>query len=251
MHPIIIEIGALNIYSYGVMVALGFGLATILILKNSKKFNVEPDKIIDIAILILVSGIIGARLFYVLLNISYYKIHFVEILNLAKGGLVWYGGFISAVAFLLFYLKINKMDFWAVTDLIAPYVFLAQAFGRIGCFLNGCCYGIKINPENPFAVMFPGDYIARHPTQIYDASVLFILFFVLLFWRKRRRFSGEIFLGYGLLYSFERFLMEFLRGDNPRIFFHLTISQVISLAVFVLCAVVFINRYIKYGRRKV
>lgn len=231
MYPILFKLGPFNIYSYGLMVAIGFGLSTIMIYARAPRFGLERDTIIDYFIILLVSGVAGARLLYVLLDIRYYISNPLEIINLSKGGLVWYGGFISAIFVSLWFVRAKSLGFWAVVDFVAPYIALGQAFGRIGCFLNGCCYGIAA-PHN-----FPmGE---RHPTQIYSAVLLFMIFAALILWQDRRRFTGEIFLGYCLLYSCKRFFIEFLRGDNPRIFFGFTMSQAISLAVFLIALYLF------------
>jgi phosphatidylglycerol:prolipoprotein diacylglycerol transferase len=221
MHPVIFKLGPLNVYSYGFMVALGFAAATLCLYMRASKFGIDRNNVVDLMILMLVSGIAGARIFYILQNLSYYRLNPSEMPNLSKGGLVWYGAFISGLGVSAIYIKIKKMDFWASLDLAAPYIALAQALGRIGCFMNGCCYGVAM-----------ADGLV-HPTQLYSAASLVAIFIVLRIWQDHRHFKGEIFLGYCVLYSSKRFFMEFLRGDNPRIFFGFTISQVISCIVFV------------------
>ena len=246
MHPILFKIGPLTIYSYGAMVALGFGLATLLIYARAAKFGLDKDKIIDLVIIILVVGIIGARALYVFLNLPHYMANPMEVPNLSKGGLVWYGGFLSALFAAIWYIRKKRIDFWAVADLMAPYIALAQSFGRIGCFLNGCCYGIEVAPGSPFAVTFPCESISRQPTQIYSSIALFSIFVILMLWQERRHFYGEIFLCYCLLYSFKRFFMEFLRGDNPHLMLGLTLSQYISIAIFLASLLVFLYKVIKW-----
>jgi phosphatidylglycerol---prolipoprotein diacylglyceryl transferase len=222
MHPILLKLGPLNVYSYGVMVALGFALATAFVYMRAPTFGIDRDNVVDLMILMLVSGIVGARLFYILQNIGYYCENPYEIPNLSKGGLVWYGAFITGLGSAAAYIRIKKMDFWESLDLAAPYIALAQAVGRIGCFMNGCCYG---------TAMADG---TLHPTQLYSAASLIFIFVILRIWQDHRHFKSEIFLGYCVLYSSKRFLVEFMRGDNPRIFFGFTISQVISCIVFVI-----------------
>ncbi len=231
MHPILLKIGPITIYSYGVMVALGFTVSVILICKHAAGFNLDKDKMLDLAVIILLAGIIGARILYVALNLKVYMADPIEILKLSRGGLVWYGGFLSALFAAVFYIRKKGMDFWNVVDLIAPYTALAQAFGRIGCFLNGCCYGID-----------------GLPAQIYSSILLFLIFVILRLWQKRRRFAGEIFLGYCLLYCLKRFVIEFIRGDNPRIFLGLTISQIVSFVVFLAAAVLFTQKAIRWKK---
>lgn len=231
MHPIICKIGPLSIYSYGLMIAIGFGLSIIMMYARAPKFGFNRDTISDYLIIVLLSGLAGARLLYILINIKYYVLNPLEMVNLSKGGLVWYGGFIAALLASLCFAKIKRLGFWEMTDFVAPYIAFGQAFGRIGCFLNGCCYGIIAPPGFPLG--------ESHPTQIYSAILLFAIFAILLLWQNRRRFAGEIFLGYCLLYSCKRFFIEFLRGDNPRIFLSLTMSQIISVAVFLTALCIF------------
>jgi phosphatidylglycerol:prolipoprotein diacylglycerol transferase len=216
------------------MVALGSFIAAILIYRRAPHFNLDKDKMLDLVIVMLLSGIIGARSLYVMLNINYYISNPFEVIDLSKGGLVWYGGFLFGLIMVLSYLKLNRMNFWSATDLIAPYIALAQAIGRIGCFLNGCCYGTEVGPGYPIGICFPGSAVYRHPTELYSAAALVVIFFVLRIWQDKVHFTGEIFLAYGVLYSLKRFLIEFLRGDNPRVIYGLTLSQCISLVIFII-----------------
>ena len=232
MHPILLKFGPLTIYSYGVMVALGFGIGSILVYRRAAEFKVDKGIVLDLFIVILISGIIGARLFYVSLDLGYYARQPLEILNLSKGGLAWFGGFFAALVAAAFCSRKWKLNFWTVADLAAPYVALGQAFGRVGCFLNGCCYGI-----------------GRHPVQLYSVAMLFAIFVVLVMWQRRRRFEGEVFLGYSLLYSFKRFFIEFLRGDNPKVLSGLTFFQVISVAVFSAALVIFFIKARSWKKR--
>ena len=225
MHPILAKFGVITIYSYGVMVAAGFGLASFFIYKRAEKFGLNKDKILDFLIIILVAGILGGRLLYVLLNFGYYAARPLEIPNLSKGGLVLYGGFMTALAAAAAFLKKERLNFWAVVDLVAPYLALGQAFGRIGCFFNGCCYGAN-----------------GAPVQLYSSLALIGIFLALRFWQDARKFNGEIFLGYCMLYTVKRFVIEFIRADNPRIFICFTISQIISIFVFMLALGLFIKR---------
>jgi phosphatidylglycerol:prolipoprotein diacylglycerol transferase len=249
MHPTLLKVGSFTIYSYGIMVAIGFALAAIFIYRRAPKFGLDKDKCVDLAVVILISGILGARLLYVLINLPFYLANPLEIIMLSKGGLVWYGGFIAALAAMIIYVRINKLDFWPVMDLVAPYAALAQAFGRIGCFLNGCCYGMKVEHGFPFAVTFPCESEPRLASQLISAGLLFAIFVLLLIWQNRRRFVGEIFLGYCILYSSKRFVMEFLRGDNSKIVLGLTMSQMISIVIFIAASVIFTLKVRQWNKR--
>lgn len=249
MHPILFKLGPLNIYSYGVMVALGFALATLCIYARAPKYGIDRDQVVDLMIIMLISGLVGARSFYVLQNLDYYRVNPFEILNLSRGGLVWYGAFILGLAGAALYIRIKRMDFWQAADLAAPYIALAQSVGRIGCFLNGCCYGSEAPSGCLVAVKGAcGDYLC-HPTQLYSALALLCIYIILRLWQEYRRFTGEIFLGYCILYSYKRILAEFLRGDNPRIIFNLTMAQIISCAILICAAAFFITKASRWKKR--
>ena len=232
MHPILLKLGPLTIYSYGAFVALGFAVAALLINRRAISFGIDKNNSIDLVVLMLVAGIIGARLLYVCLNLGYYRANPLEIIDLSKGGLVWYGGFFAAIVSAALYIRQKKMGFLNTMDLVTPYIALAQAFGRVGCFLNGCCYGFNGFPIQPIS-----------------AILLLIIFIILRSWQDRRRFKGEIAIGYCMLYSLKRFGVEFFRADNPRIIIGLTISQVISLFVFITAVIIFMKK-VSNGKRK-
>ncbi|NQT47235.1 MAG: prolipoprotein diacylglyceryl transferase [Candidatus Omnitrophica bacterium] len=233
MHPILFKIGPVEIYSYGVMVALGFLAATFLAARNAEKAGLDPTKIVDLFLWILISGLIGGRLLYVAMNIEGYILNPLDIVMLNKGGLIFYGGLITAFLAAVYFVKRNGMPVMKVADLIAPYIALGQMAGRVGCFLNGCCWG-KIS-NSIFALHFIGTPFRRHPAQLYSALLLLAIFlFLRSLHRKDRAFSGQIFLTYLLLYSAMRFLIEFIR-DEPIIFLgRFTLSQGISAGIFLL-----------------
>jgi len=246
MHPIITKIGPLYVYSYGLMVAIGFAVATLLAYKHADDFGINKERIIDLGIVMLLGGVIGARIVYVALNFQYYTRNPLEIINLTKGGLVWYGAFIFGMIASAWFVRKHRINFWTAADLFAPYIALAQAFGRIGCLLNGCCYGSEAPSSFLLGVIFPEDSVLRYPTQIFSALALLLIFIILRIWQKKRFFCGEIFLGYGLLYSMKRFGVEFFRGDYPKILYGLTISQLISAAIFIACLTLFIYRLLEW-----
>ena len=245
MHPVIAKIGPFCIYSYGLMVALGFAAAILLAYREAPRFGINRDKIIDFGIFVLLGGLFGARLLFVLLNMAYYMANPSEIIDLTKGGLVWYGGFVMGILVGILFVRKNNINFWDVADLLAPFIALAQSIGRVGCFLNGCCYGSYAPAGYIFSIKLPYESIPRHPTQIYESLVLLVLFLILRRWQASRHFKGEIFLGYAILYSLSRFLLEFLRGDNAKILAGFTISQVMSLSILLICLPILIAGFIR------
>lgn len=245
MYPLLFEFGPFKVYSYGFFVALGFIVSTYLAGLEAQKKNIHPEKILNLALGLVISGILGARLLYVLQDLKFYINYPGEILMLHRGGLSFYGGFILATIFAVFFLKRQNLAIFKTFDMVCPYLSLAQAIGRIGCFLNGCCYGKPTS--SVFSVYFPGEDIARHPTQLYSSMGLLSMFIILRIFQakadEKSHFAGQIFLLYCLLYSFMRFFMEYLRGDNPGVWADLTIHQLISAGVFAISVLIWWKRW--------
>ena len=236
MHPVLFKIGPVQIYSYGTMLAADFLAVAFLARRRAIALGVDADAILDLCLWLIVSGLIGARLFFVILNLDYYRQSPLEVFMLWKGGLVWYGGLIAAIAGGIVFLRIKKMPLLKTGDLIIPYVALGQAIGRIGCFLNGCCYGKTAPPG--FGVIFDAAQGSVYPTQLYESAAMFVVFLVL---RKRATANGRTMFLYLMLYSAFRFAVEYIRGDNPFILMGLTVSQLISIAVFTTAVILWRN----------
>ncbi|MFH1380818.1 MAG: prolipoprotein diacylglyceryl transferase [Candidatus Omnitrophota bacterium] len=230
MYPILFEIGSLSIRSYGVLVAAGFAIGFSLLYIEAKRKNFYPEKILDLEFLILLSGVIGARLLHVFVNLNYYTSNPLEMLFLWRGGLAIYGGIIFAIAASWIFIARKGMPLWKTADFIIPYVALGQAIGRIGCWFNGCCYGKPINA------------LLNHPTQLYASFALIVIFIILKLAAKKSYFSGFVFMLYLVLYSGQRFFIDFLRDDTPRYYLNLTVSQFISIAVLVFAFGFYITR---------
>jgi len=233
------------------MIALGFAVSLFLICRQAIRNNIDKDLVVNLVFITLLAGFTGGRILYVLLNIRYYLGNPLEIFNLSKGGLIYYGGFIAGVAAFAYYSTKKGMGFWNAADICAPYLALTQSFGRIGCFLNGCCYGKPAPADFPFGTVCSQFGTTIYPTQLYSSSILLLIYVILRYWQGRRRFKGEIFLAYAMIYSTQRFLVEFLRGDNAQIFSGLTVSQVISVAVFTSGVVLFTIKAGKWEKIKV
>ena len=233
MHPIICKIGPFTIYSYGLMLLITFLISSTLAVFLAKKQNINPDIIFNLCFIAFISGIIGARLLYIIENINYYLKEPLEIIMLARGGLSWFGGLILGVLSGTVYLKKKKLSIYRILDLMSPFVALGQAIGRIGCLLNGCCFG-KI--ANKFGIYFSAQGLALIPTQIYSSLVLVFIFIVLRFLQDKPHKEGEIFFAYLILYSAKRFFIEFWRADNEIILFGLTLFQLMSIAIFCLAS---------------
>jgi phosphatidylglycerol:prolipoprotein diacylglycerol transferase len=203
----------------------------------------------------VVVALVGAKVLMILTDFSYFAANPREIFSysmLMAGG-VFYGGFLAALFFTIWYVRVQKLSFWRLTDVLAPAVALGQSVGRLGCFSAGCDYGTRTSL--PWGVVFTSRFanevagvplgVRLHPTQLYE-SLATLVIFALLLWRfPRRKRDGEIFLSYLGLYAVARFFLEFLRGDEDRgfVFHHLlSTSQFIALLVLVGVGVVFVWR---------
>jgi len=260
MHRILFSRGPVTIYSYGTLVALAFLISTYLTWKKANSKGINPDKVIDASIYIVISGLLGARIFYVLIYRDYYLSHPADILKIWQGGLVFYGGFIFACLTVLLFLLKQKIPVWKFADLAAPNISLGLAIGRIGCFLNGCCFG-RISQK--YGITFPckdnspicvGQISAGLlkdgskfslpviPTQFYSSLSCLFIFIVLAFLRDNKTLSGYtsnrdgfLFWFFVFLYSSYRFGIEKFRVYEANFyFFSLTLSQLISLSLMVI-----------------
>lgn len=236
MHPILFQWGPLTIYSYGVMMACAFIIGTYLAQKEAALQAVDSQKIVDLTLWLVLFGIVGARLLYVLQNLAFYRVNPLEIIMLQRGGLSYFGGFLSALLCAVLFLRKNGLPVWKVLDILAPFLALGQAVGRIGCLLNGCCFG---KPSSfCLSLDFPGDPVARYPVQVCSSLLLLLLFLLLrrgqISARGKKLSEGKIFLLYCCGYSLIRFLLEFIRGDHQVLLFGLTVYQYISAGIFII-----------------
>ncbi|HAP66545.1 MAG TPA: prolipoprotein diacylglyceryl transferase [Nitrospinae bacterium] len=252
MHPILFKIGPITIYTYGVLIATAFFLGLALAARQARVEGEDPQKIMDLSFYILISAIAGSRLLYIVVEYKEYISNPLRIFKVWEGGLVFYGGFIIAMAVVIIYIKKNEMSLWKVGDILAPSVAIGQGVGRLGCFFAGCCYGRET--DVPWAVIFknpntlaPMD-VHLHPTQLYDSANGFIIFAILLILRKFKKFDGQLFWTYTLLYAVGRFIVEIFRGDERGfVTASLSTSQFIAIPLFAVSIVMLI----KLKRRKI
>ncbi len=234
MNPIAFQIGALQIRWYGVMAALGFLAATWIVNRYRKYAELTSDQVSTVLLVTIISGVIGARIFYVVQFFEQYRDNLWEIVRIDHGGLVFYGGLL-AIPVLWIWTKCHKIDFIRVLDLMAAALVFGHAFGRVGCFLNGCCYG-KVT-DCALGVVYPKttapvfmDGLARYPIQLFEtAENIIVLFLLLAVLKKGKR--GTTMAAYFVLYGILRFVNEFFRGDNYHYFDLFTIAQLIGIVL--------------------
>jgi phosphatidylglycerol:prolipoprotein diacylglycerol transferase len=220
MFPTILRIGTLHIYSYGLMLFLSFLAGIALVERRVKRFGVDPKKVTDLALWILLAVVLGSRLFYVAFHWSEFSGDLIGIIAFWRGGLaglMFYGGFLGGIIAGVAFVVVNKLPVRRMMDAATPAIMLGEGLVRIGCFLNGCCFGkptggafgIVFPPNSPAGATFPG--LAIHPTQLYSSAAGFILFGFALLMEKRQLKPGVLSAILLVAYSAFRFGIDFVR----------------------------------------
>lgn len=227
------------IHAYGTMLMLAFLAGIGWCSHSSKGTKLDFNSIIDLFFYIILSSIVFARVLFVLLQWKVYQSDPLEIVKVWDGGLSFHGGLLGGLLVIWIFCYSHKLSFWTLCDFLSPAAALGYGIARIGCFLNGCCYGIPCNL--PWAVRFtPGD-VPRHPTQIYSSLISFGIFGLLLLWKKKSIHRGHLTLAYFILYSVYRFGIEFLRkgaSADPGLW-GFTQAQVACLLIIPLCMIAY------------
>jgi phosphatidylglycerol:prolipoprotein diacylglycerol transferase len=265
VRPSLFSLGGLELHSYGLAIAVGFAVGVVVAAREARRLGLEGGAFVDLLFWILVTGILGSRLAFVLLNAGDYLrlcaggaarplgrvlADCAAPLKIWEGGLVFYGGVLGAAGAVALFARRHRWPFGKVADALAPGLALGHALGRVGCFFAGCCYG------KPWAggVAFPRGSVAfdellrrglvaagaattppLHPVQLYEAAGELVIFGVLLALRRRMPLPGGVALAYAVLYGVLRFGVELLRGDPGRGFVTpgLSLAQAVSAALAV------------------
>jgi phosphatidylglycerol:prolipoprotein diacylglycerol transferase len=218
------------------MLVISFLVAIFFVRKIARQNGISPAVVENLAFYLMLGVIIGGRLLYVIFHWSQYEQNLLDIISLWKGGMMFFGGFIGGLIASILYLRKQKISILKFGDIVAPAIGLGEFFTRIGCFLNGCCFGLPAHL--PWAVKFPSDCPAGsssvggealHPTQLYSSLFGFFLFMFLWYRLKRPHGTGQIFALYLILSGLFRFSIDFLRYYEDAGNFW--INQIIALAV--------------------
>ena len=228
--PVAFSPFGIDIMWYGVLIGAGVLLAAFVAYRRAPIHEIAPEKALDIMIICLPVGIIGARAYYVLFNWADYSGDFMKIINVRLGGLAVHGGLLAGFLACLIICRVREMGPLNIFDLFAPCIALGQSIGRWGNYFNSEAHGGPT--ELPWGI--PVDGLMVHPTFLYESIWCFFMFFALVFIDNRRSFEGQTFLSYGMLYSFERFFVEILRTDSLMLGIFKQ-AQVLSLVVFAAC----------------
>ncbi len=229
IDPVAFYIWGWPVRWYGILISAAFLIGVFLASYLAKKRKVDPDTLWSILLIVVPAAIIGARLYYVLFNWSYYVDAPGEIIATWHGGLAVHGGILFGLLALIFSCRHYKENFWQIADLLVIPLVLGQSIGRWGNFFNQEAYGAVT--DLPWAMLIDGEM--RHPTFLYESLWDFLVFLVLLFFFKKSKKSGNVFLLYLVLYSVGRFMIEGFRTDSLMLG-PLRAAQVVSLALIVL-----------------
>lgn len=251
LDRVFVTIFGVDIYWYGIFIALAFLAGIYVAVFNAKRSKIDSEVIFDFIPIAMILAIVGARLYYVIFSFSYYKNNLGEIFALRDGGLGIYGGIIATFLGFYIYCRKKKIDFLSYCDLAIPGVALGQSIGRWGNFFNKEAFGgytdnlfaMRIRtdvasfiPKDLQVLSFNGaNYIQVHPTFLYESFMDFCIFLILMYFYKKKKFDGQIFFTYFILYGTGRFFIESLREDQL-LFLGIPISMIVSFAFVVMAS---------------
>lgn len=240
MDPVAFTVFGLEIRWYGILIASGVLIGTLIALREAKRLNLNQETLMDLLIWEIPLSVIGARVYYVIFSWDMYRDNPIEALDIRNGGLAIHGTIITAIIVAVIFAKVRKIDFWTVADACAPSIILGQAIGRWGNYANQEAHG---GPTNlPWGIMVDG--VKVHPTFLYESIWnLLVFFFLLWYGRNKQKVKGEVFLLYLALYSMIRFFIEGLRTDSLMLG-QFRVAQLISIIG------VLIPTYIIYKKKK-
>jgi phosphatidylglycerol:prolipoprotein diacylglycerol transferase len=229
MFPVLFRVGDISVHAYGVLLALAFAVGIFGLARAARRAGLPEEKMLDMSLMIMVAAVIGSRLLYVLIKWPVFVADPLAVFAVRSGGLSFHGGLAAGVLTGLWYTHRHRLPQGRIADLIAPFVALGYAVVRIGCLLNGCCFGRPADVPWALPVAYL-DPTLRHPTQLYAFAAVFLIYLLLLYRRRRVRFHGQLFLEFVVYYSIYRFLIEFYR-ETDVFLGALTLGQASSLVV--------------------
>jgi phosphatidylglycerol:prolipoprotein diacylglycerol transferase len=253
MHPVLFKLGAFELRAYGFTLAISFLLGIYMAVRRGQKRGIDPEKIMDLSVIIILASIIGARFMYVIFHLEEFAGHWTDTFNpfqsngqIGIAGLTMLGGVILAIVSSILYLRAKKLPFLKIADAVIPLFFLGEAITRIGCYLNGCCYGtpchcsigVVFPPDSPAGAMFQG--VAIHPAQLYSSFYALIIFLLMLGIDRKPKFDGYLLYLALVFYGIGRFIIDFFRYYEDSMILlpfdgkGLSMNQGISLAFIIL-----------------
>lgn len=242
MYPELFRIGTFPITTYGIFLAAGMLLALYVASRLAARDGLSRERFYDLGLWTLIGGLLGSKIlmYFVEDNVQVFSLDFL------RSGGVYYGGFIGGLVALIFLIRLYKLPFWKVADALAAGLALGQAFGRQGCFAAGCCWGKST--DLPWGVHFTelgheytgvpiygpdGGDLHLHPTQLYESFTMLIVFGILVYIHRHKKFDGQVLIAYGIIYALVRFSIEFLRDDPRGDLFGITTLTGLSTSQFI------------------
>ncbi len=272
MHPTLFRLGAFEVRSYGVMLALSFLFGIMIAVKRAKKRGVDPNHIMDLSVILIISAIVGSRLLYVAYHPEEFSGHWLDAISpfqsdgtIGLGGLTVLGGVVLCFISAFIFLRVKKLSFLVFADIMIPMVGLGIFLTRIGCFLNGCCYGLPCGEHAHLCVTFPYNSAAGHmfpdtplvPAQLYSSLYGLMILGVLLFIERWQKFDGFLFYAFLILYGLSRFTVDFFRYyENSMVIMQLagkdiSLNQGISFMFIVIGTLMLILGYLRNKKKDV
>jgi phosphatidylglycerol:prolipoprotein diacylglycerol transferase len=261
LHPTLFKLGPIEISSYGLALAVSFVAGILVAARRARKYDIDPNRVMDLGIIVAISSIVGSRFLYVIFHLDEFRGHWLDTFNpfqstgqIGIAGLTLLGGLLLAIFSGLVYLRAKKLSFLRFADVVIPSVALGILITRIGCFLNGCCYGTPTGL--PWGVLFPFGSAAHyhyggvniHPAQLYSSLYGLVIFGALLLLEKHRKFDGFLFFLFLVLYGVARFLVDFVRYYESSMVIGgigLSVNQGISLGMLIAGLILLIAHYKK------
>ena len=266
MHPRLFDIPVfglfgrqhVSLHTYGFLLAVAFIVGLWVAHRQARKAGLDPARVTDMAVYVLIGGLLGAKVMLVLVEWDYYVRNPRELLSILQSGGVFYGGLLGALPVAWWYVRRHKLDPWRSADVLAPGVVLGQSIGRLGCFAAGCCWGRATDVA--WAVTFTDTYVQKqvgtpldlplHPSQIYESLLCLGIFVIVMWIARRKQFHGQVMLAYVSLYAAGRFVLEYFRGDAARgTLFGGALSTSQFIAILMLVASVLLYPYLARKQR--
>lgn len=249
MYPVLLKLGRFQIHPYGLLLAISFLVGILWAMKRAGRRNMDRNQVMDMALIIIICAILGSRIFYVITHLSEFRGRWMDTINpfqssgdIGLAGLSMLGGVVLSFAAIIVYCLVKKISLIRFCDVFAPSFAFGLALTRIGCFLNGCCFGKPCNlpwgmvfpMDSPAGSMLPG--LKLHPTQLYSSLFDWILLIVLVLLDRKKRFDGFIMSVFFIMYGLFRFSIDFVRYYESSVQFHvagvaITFNQLISLCM--------------------
>jgi phosphatidylglycerol:prolipoprotein diacylglycerol transferase len=215
MLPVLFKIGNFPVHSFGVVMVIAFFAALMLIRSRAGRYGLTPTQVSDVSFWTLIGGVLGARAMFIIQELPYYLKNTDELFSLQFKGLTSFGGLFVGAAVVAVWARRNNVPFRTIGDLFAPGFLLGHIIGRVGCLLNGCCFGGACPPSTPWGIHVEGSNLLHHPAQIYDSLMnLAALGFLLWFERRKNHAVGQVAGLMFVLHGLARFIYEFWRAGT-------------------------------------